>query len=114
MIFYKKKFEEAINFAVFPQLQGGPHNNNIAAIAVQLKEVASEEFKNYSVQIVKNAQALCEALKKRGEKFITDGTENHLLMWDVRPHDLTGAKVQNLLDYMHITTNKNSLVGDKS
>jgi glycine hydroxymethyltransferase len=53
-------------------------------------------------------------LKNRGEKFITDGTENHLMMWDVRPHDLTGAKVQNLLDHVHITTNKNSLVGDKS
>lgn len=53
-------------------------------------------------------------MKKKGEKFITDGTENHLIMWDVRPHGLTGAKVQNLLDHLHITTNKNSLVGDKS
>jgi len=53
-------------------------------------------------------------MKKHGEKFITDGTDNHLLMWDLRPHDLTGAKVDKVLDKMHITTNKNSLVGDKS
>jgi glycine hydroxymethyltransferase len=93
MIFFRKRFEEAINFAVFPMLQGGPHNTNIAALAVQLKEVASEGFKAYSRQVITNAQALGEALKKRGERFITNGTENHLLMWDVRPHDLTGAKV---------------------
>lgn len=114
MIFYRKKYEEAINFAVFPQLQGGPHNTNIAALAVQLKEVASEDFKTYSKQVITNSRALCEALKKAGEKFITDGTDNHLMMWDIRPHDLTGSKVEKVLDKMHITTNKNSLVGDKS
>ncbi len=53
-------------------------------------------------------------MKKHGEKFITDGTDNHLIMWDLRPHDLTGSKVEKVLDKMHITTNKNSLVGDKS
>ena len=114
MIFFRKKYEEAINFAVFPMLQGGPHNTNIAALAVQLKEVLSEDFKDYSRQVIANCQALYHALKKHGEKFITDGTDNHLLMWDLRPHDLTGAKVDKVLDKMHITTNKNSLVGDKS
>lgn len=114
MIFFRKRFEEAINFAVFPMLQGGPHNTNIAAVAVQLKEVASEEFRNYSKQVIANAQALGDALMKNGEKFITNGTENHLLMWDVRPHELTGSKVEKVLDKMHITTNKNALVGDKS
>lgn len=114
MIFFRRKYEEAINFAVFPMLQGGPHNTNIAALAVQLKEVASDDFRNYSKQVISNAQALYQALHKHGEKFITDGTDNHLLMWDVRPHDLTGAKVDKVLDKMHITTNKNSLVGDKS
>lgn len=53
-------------------------------------------------------------MKKKGEKFITDGTDTHLLMWDIRPHDITGSKAQNLFDKMHITTNKNSIVGDKS
>jgi glycine hydroxymethyltransferase len=52
-------------------------------------------------------------LAKHGEKFITGGTDNHLLMWDIRPHDLTGSKVEKVLDKMHITTNKNALVGDK-
>jgi glycine hydroxymethyltransferase len=114
MIFFRKRFEEAINFAVFPMLQGGPHNTNIAALAVQLKEVASQEFKDYSKQVITNCQALYQALHKHGERFITDGTDNHLLMWDLRPHDLTGSKVEKVLDKMHITTNKNSLVGDKS
>ncbi len=114
LIFYRKKYEEAINFAVFPQLQGGPHNTNIAGIAVQLKEVATEDFRNYSRQVIANARALGDALSKKGEKFITGGTDNHLLMWDIRPHDLTGSKVEKVLDKMHITTNKNALVGDKS
>lgn len=114
LIFCRKEFEEKINFAVFPQLQGGPHNTNIAAIAVQLKEVNSEAFREYSRQVIKNCQALCEALKAKGEVFITGGTDNHLIMWDVRPHDLTGAKVDKVLDKCHITTNKNSIVGDKS
>jgi glycine hydroxymethyltransferase len=114
LIFYRKKYEEAINFAVFPQLQGGPHNTNIAGIAVQLKEVNTDEFRTYSKQVVANAKALTEALAKRGEKFITGGTDNHLLMWDIRPHDLTGSKAEKVFDKMHITTNKNALVGDKS
>lgn len=64
--------------------------------------------------MIKNCKALGEAMVKVGEKFITNGTDNHLLMWDVRPHDLTGSKVEKVLDKMHITTNKNSIVGDKS
>ena len=114
MIFFRKRFEEAINFAVFPMLQGGPHNTNIAALAVQLKEVNSEDFKSYSRQIISNCRALGAALMIKGEKFITNGSDNHLLMWDIRPHDLTGSKVERVLDKIHITTNKNALVGDKS
>jgi glycine hydroxymethyltransferase len=79
-----------------------------------LKEVATEDFRNYSRQVIANARALGDALSKKGEKFITGGTDNHLLMWDIRPHDLTGSKVEKVLDKMHITTNKNALVGDKS
>ena len=79
-----------------------------------MAEVNTEEFRNYSRQVIKNIQALASALEKQGEKFITGGSENHLLMWDVRPHGLTGAKVDKVLDKIHITTNKNSLVGDKS
>lgn len=95
-------------------LQGGPHNVAIAALAVQLKEVATPEFKEYSTQVVKNAQALAKGLMDRGEKLVCDGTINHLVMWDLRQHGLTGSKVEKVLDLMHITTNKNSVVGDKS
>jgi glycine hydroxymethyltransferase len=114
VIFHKVKYTEAINFAVFPMLQGGPHNVAIAALAVQLKEVATPEFKIYSQQVIKNAQALAKALMNKGEKLICDGTINHLVMWDLRPHGLTGSKVEKVLDLMHITANKNSVVGDKS
>lgn len=81
---------------------------------MQLKEVASEPFREYSRQVISNCRALGAALAKRGEIFITGGTDNHLLMWDLRPHDLTGSKAQNVFDKIHITTNKNTLVGDKS
>lgn len=114
IIFYRNKYADAINFAVFPMLQGGPHNVAIAALAVQLKEVATPEFKEYSTQVVKNAQALAKGLMDRGEKLVCDGTINHLVMWDLRQHGLTGSKVEKVLDLMHITTNKNSVVGDKS
>lgn len=114
VIFHKVKYTEQINFAVFPMLQGGPHNVSIAALAVQLKEVATPEFKVYSEQVVKNAQALAKALMDAGEKLICDGTINHLVMWDLRPHGLTGSKVEKVMDMMHITANKNSVVGDKS
>jgi len=114
IIFYKKQYEEKINFAVFPSLQGGPHNVSIAALAVQLKEVATPEFKEYCEQVVKNAQALGKALTDNGEKLICGGTVNHLVMWDLRQHGLTGSKVEKVLDELSITTNKNSVVGDKN
>jgi glycine hydroxymethyltransferase len=64
--------------------------------------------------VIKNAQAFAAALQEKGEKLISGGTDCHLLLWDVRPHELTGSKMQNVLDAIHITTNKNSIVGDKS
>jgi glycine/serine hydroxymethyltransferase len=69
----------AVGFA-----QGGPHNHQIAALAVALKHACSEEFKAYQLQVVANSRALGEALKKRGYKLVTDGTDNHLLLWDLR------------------------------
>jgi len=95
-------------------LQGGPHNVSIAALAVQLKEVATPEFKEYSQQVIKNAQALAKCMMDKGQTLICNGTINHIVMWDLRPHGLTGSKVEKVLDMMHITTNKNSVVGDKS
>jgi len=114
IIFSRKEFEERINFAVFPMLQGGPHNTQIAALATQLKEVNSEEFINYQKQVIANCRALAHHLTESGEALITGGTDCHLLMWDVRPHGLTGSKVDKVLESINITTNKNSVVGDKS
>lgn len=91
VIFCRKEFEEKINFAVFPTLQGGPHNVQIGALAAQLKEVATPEFKIYSQLVIANAKALANALISRGESVITGGTDSHMVLWDVRPHDLTGT-----------------------
>jgi len=114
IIFHKVQYTEAINFAVFPMHQGGPHNVSIAALAVQLKEVNTPEFKKYSEQVVSNSKTLANALMAKGEKLICSGTINHLVMWDLRQHGVTGSKIEKILDVMHITTNKNSVVGDKS
>ena len=116
MIFAKKKggLSEKIDFAVFPMLQGGPHNHQVAALAAQLKQVATPEFKEYSKQVKANAKALADELIKRGHQLVTGGTENHLVLLDVRPHGLTGSKLEKACDEVHITLNKNTIIGDKS
>ena len=83
-------FEDKINFAVFPSLQGGPHNNHIAALAITLKQVATPEYKAYIQQVKKNAQALASALLRRKCRLVTGGTDNHLVLWDLRTFGLTG------------------------
>lgn len=83
-------FEDKINFAVFPSLQGGPHNNHIAALAITLKQVATPEYKAYIQQVKKNAQALASALLSRKCRLVTGGTDNHLVLWDLRTFGLTG------------------------
>jgi len=101
-----------IDKAVFPGLQGGPHENAIAAIAVCLKEASAPAFKKYAAQVVKNAKALAEALKKYGFELISGGTDNHLLLVDLRNKNITGADAQNLLEEAGITINKNSIPYD--
>ena len=103
-----------INFAVFPSLQGGPHNNAIAGIATQLKQVQSNYFKNYSKQVINNSRALAKYLIELGYTLCTDGTDNHLILWNLNPIGLTGSKVEKVCDLCHITVNKNSVPGDKS
>jgi len=105
---------DRLNFAVFPGLQGGPHENTIAAVAVALREAMSEEFVEYQRQVRRNAVVLATALQARGHRVVTDGTENHLLLWDLRPLGLTGNKLEKLLDKCNITVNKNTIYGDKS
>jgi len=124
LIFFKKgKIERngveydlaaRVNFAVFPSMQGGPHENQIGAIATALKQVDSDEFKDYSRQIKLNAKALGQGLIDLGHKLVTDGTDNHLLLWNLRPLGLTGSKVEKLCEKAEITVNKNTIVGDKS
>lgn len=107
-------FEEKINFAVFPSCQGGPHNNTIAGVAVALKEASTPIFLEYSKQVCANAKALAKGLMDRGYKLVTDGTDNHLNLWDLRPNGLTGSKMEKVLEKAHITVNKNTVPGDVS
>ncbi|CAO2829932.1 unnamed protein product [Amaranthus hypochondriacus] len=105
-------YEDKINFAVFPALQGGPHNNHIAALAIALKQVATPEYKAYMQQVKRNAQALASALLRRKCQLITGGTDNHLLLWDLRPLGLTGKNFEKVCETCHITLNKVALFGD--
>jgi len=118
MIFSNKKrhpnLDEKIDFAVFPMLQGGPHNHQIGALATQLKEVQTPEFKEYIIQTLKNAKTLSEELMKKGNKLITNGTDNHSMLWDLRPLGLTGSKYEKVCEKVHISLNKNTIIGDKS
>lgn len=114
IIFCRKPLEDAINGAVFPTLQGGPHNHQIAALAVALKEAATPQFVEYIAQVKRNAVVLAESLRAFGYKIVTDGTDNHLVLWDARPTGLSGAKLEKLFEACDISVNKNSVVGDTS
>eukprot|EP00252_Welwitschia_mirabilis_P027121 TRINITY_DN918_c0_g1_i1.p1 TRINITY_DN918_c0_g1~~TRINITY_DN918_c0_g1_i1.p1 ORF type:complete len:472 (-),score=69.59 TRINITY_DN918_c0_g1_i1:358-1773(-) len=129
MIFYRKgpkppkkgqpedavyDYEDRVNFSVFPALQGGPHNHQIAALAVALKQVMSPGFKAYAKQVKANAVALGNFLMSKGYKLVTSGTENHLVLWDLRPLGLTGNKFEKVCDMCNITINKNAVYGDSS
>lgn len=95
-------------------LQGGPHNHTIGALAHQLKMVNTPEFKNYIKQVKVNAKVLAADLMKRGHKLVTNGTDNHLMLLNVRDLGLTGSKFEKMCDEVHITVNKNTILGDKS
>jgi glycine hydroxymethyltransferase len=119
MIFFKysEKYpdiKDRIDMAVFPGLQGGPHNHQIGALATQLLEVASPEFTEYSKKVCSNAKALASALKAKGHKLASYGTDNHLVLWDLRPHGLTGGKVEKVCDAASISLNRNCVHGDAS
>jgi glycine hydroxymethyltransferase len=117
VIFFRKDergFEGKINQAVFPALQGGPHEHQIAAIATQLKEVATPDFKVYAHQVKKNAQALANKLTSLGYTVVSGGTDNHLVLWDLKPQGITGSKYEKACDAVCITLNKNCVPGDRS
>lgn len=141
-IFYN--FESRIDAAVFPSLQGGPHNHAIGAVAVALRQAMSAEFKVYQNQVLKNAKSMASALLEKGYTLVSGGTDNHLVLVDLRSKsectvwillllflltchyaitpcvsllrlvDLDGARVEAVCNLTHITANKNSCPGDKS
>ncbi|EEC05657.1 glycine/serine hydroxymethyltransferase, putative, partial [Ixodes scapularis] len=106
--------EEKIKQAVFPGLQGGPHNNTIAGIAVALKQAKTPEFKAYQEQVVKNAKMLAKELQAKGYTCVSGGTDNHLVWVDLRPTGLNGSRAERVLELMSIACNKNTVPGDKS
>merc|ERR1712072_1368772 len=119
MIFFKYSdkipdIKDRIDMAVFPALQGGPHNHQIGGLAAQLLEVNTPESVEYSKNVIKNAQACAEALKEKGHKLASDGTDNHLVLWDLRPHGLTGSKVEKVCECASISLNRNAVHGDAS
>lgn len=120
MIFYKKDpvlgvdLESAINNAVFPGLQGGPHNHTIGALAVCLGAVQSHEFMIHQAQVIRNCKALASRLILLDYDLVSGGSDNHLVLVDLRRMGIDGARVEKILDICSITLNKNSVPGDKS
>lgn len=109
MVMCKAEYAAKLNSSVFPGNQGGPLMHVIAAKAVALKEAMTPEFKEYQKQIVKNAKALADGLQRRGFKLVSGGTDNHLMMVDLRNTELTGKVAQETLDLARITVNKNTV-----
>ena len=114
MILSSNEVNEKFNFnkAIFPGTQRGPLMHVIAAKAVCFKEALEPEFKEYQMQVVKNAKALCEGLKKRGVKIVSGDTDNHLMLVDLTGNDVSGKELEKRLDDAHITCNKNTIPND--
>ena len=112
MILAREEFAKKINSAVFPGMQGGPLMHVIAAKAICLKEAMSPEFKIYAQNVRKNAAALAEALVANGFDLVSGGTDNHLMLVDLRSRGITGKELQDKLDEVHITINKNAIPND--
>jgi glycine hydroxymethyltransferase len=112
MILSKEEFGPAINKAVFPGMQGGPLMHIIAAKAVCFGEALKPEFADYQKRIVKNAAALAKTLMAEGFDLVSGGTDNHLMLVDLRKFDITGKELEKKLDEVHITVNKNAIPND--
>lgn len=113
LILCRKPFAKAIDKAVFPGLQGGPHMNTIAGVAITLRKASTAEFRHYARQVLTNASALAEHLMSRGCELITGGTENHMMVVDtVRSFDLNGRVAEEALDAISITVNKQLIPDD--
>lgn len=110
----KGSIVQKINEAVFPGLQGGPHNHQIAGVAYQFQEVVKPEFKEYMNQVLKNARHLGNELKKYGFELMTGGTDNHILLVNLKSFGVSGSKVEYLCELVDVSLNKNCVAGDKN
>ena len=106
--------ERRINDAVFPGLQGGPHNHTISGLAVALKMAAAPEFREYQEQVLSNSQALAGRMQAKGYELVSGGTSNHLCLIDLRPKGVDGARAERIMEMAHIAVNKNTVPGDTS
>lgn len=130
MIFYRKgvrstnkkgerimySLEDSVNASVFPGHQGGPHNHTIAALAVALKQAKTQEFREYQENVLKNAKAMARKLGMNGLGYdiVSGGTDNHLLLVDLKPKGIDGARVERVLELVNVVVNKNTVPGDIS
>ena len=127
MIFYRKgsrkvvakkeifyDLQSKIDSAVFPGHQGGPHNHTIGALAVALKQAQTPEFKEYQQQVLKNCKRMADSLLSKKYSLVSGGTDNHLVLVDLRSKDIDGSRVEFLLEMVNIYVNKNTVPGDKS
>jgi glycine hydroxymethyltransferase len=114
MIFYKQIYKEKINFSVFPMLQGGPHQHQIAGIASQLLEVQTPEYLEYIKQVKLNSHALVKYFVDNNYNLSTNGTDNHIILINLKNKNITGSKIEKICDRVNISLNKNSIKGDKS
>ncbi len=112
LILCREELAQVIDKAVFPGTQGGPLMHIIAAKAVAFGEALTEEFKEYQINIIKNAKTLCQALKQEGFSIVSGDTDNHLMLIDLRPFGVTGKEMEKRLDEVHITVNKNAIPND--
>ena len=112
LIMCKQEYAKAIDKSIFPGLQGGPHMHTISAIAVAMGEANTPAFKDYAGQIVKNAKAMAERLIEQGFNLVSGGTDNHLILIDLRNKQMPGKKLSKALDMAHIVTNCNSIPND--
>ncbi len=113
IIFSRSAISQAIDRAIFPGMQGGPHNNVTAAKALMFFEATQPAFRSYQKQILKNAKALSESLQEAGFRLVTGGTDNHLILVDLRNFGLDGRTAEKMLEDSNITANRNSIPGDE-
>jgi glycine hydroxymethyltransferase len=113
IILCKEEHADKVDRAVFPMLQGGPHQANIAAIAVGLKHLGAPEYRQYIREVVQNAKALSESLREQGAEIVTGGTDNHLLLLDLAKWNIDGETASVLLEEAHLVVNKNKIPGDR-